>query len=132
MPDPITTLGLGKTTTDIIKETLDFARRAKNSELAEKLIDLYQNFVQLSESNQQLKNEVHELRGEITALNKRPEIAAKLKHVLSSGSYFLKETDGTETGPFCSVCWDVDGRLVRQSKFGMQTICQYCVRRSKH
>jgi hypothetical protein len=104
MPDPVTTLGLAKTTSEILKEALDFARKTKNSELAEKLIDLYQNFLQLSESNQ---------------------------HVLSSRSYFLKETDGTEVGPFCSVCWDVDGRLVRQSRFGLETICQYCVRRNK-
>ena len=47
MPDPITTLGLAKTTSDIIKDALDFARKAKNTELAGKLIDLYQNFVRL-------------------------------------------------------------------------------------
>jgi len=38
MPDPITTLGLAKTTSDIIKNALDFAREQKNTDLAEKLV----------------------------------------------------------------------------------------------
>jgi seryl-tRNA synthetase len=127
MPEPITILGLAKTTSDIIKAALDFAKKAKNTELAEKLIDLYQNFIQLSETNQELRSEIQELKGEIAELKKRPDIAAKLRPESSSGSYYLKEDDGEESGPFCSVCWDVDGRLVRQSMIGLQTICQYCV-----
>jgi hypothetical protein len=129
MPDPITTLGLAKTTSEIIKNALDFAREQKNTDLAEKLIDLYRDFVLLVETNQDLRNEVQQL---VADLKKRPDIAAKLRPVLAGGSYYLKQDDGKEDGPFCTVCWDVDGRLVRQSKpNGMQLICQYCIRR-KH
>ena len=131
MPEPITTLGLAKTTSDIIKAALDFAKNAKNTELAEKLIDLYQDFVELAETNQQLRGEAQELRGEIAELKKRPDIAARLRPAFESGSYYLKQDDGEEDGPFCSVCWDVDGKLVRQALVGVQTICQYCSRRKR-
>jgi hypothetical protein len=79
MPDPITALGLAKTTSDIIKDALDFARKAKNSELAEKLVDLYGNFIELSDTNQQLRSEIQELKVEIAEFKKRPDIAAKLR-----------------------------------------------------
>jgi hypothetical protein len=55
MPEPITTLGLAKTTSDIIKNALDFAREQKNTNLAEKLVDLYRDFVPLMETNQELR-----------------------------------------------------------------------------
>jgi hypothetical protein len=131
MPDPITTLGLAKTTSDIIKNALDFAREQKNTDLAQKLIDLYRDFILLVDTNQELRTENQQLKTEIADLTKRPDIAAKLRHVFASGSYYLKQDDGKEDGPFCTVCWDVDGRLVRQSHVGMQTICQYCIRRKR-
>ena len=125
MPDPITTLGLAKTTSEIIKNALEFAREQKNTDLAEKLIDLYRDFVGLVETNQDLRNDNQQLKTEIAELRKRPDIAAKLRHVAASGSYYLKQDDGKEEGPYCTVCWDVDGRLVRQTRMGLQTTCQY-------
>jgi len=122
----ITTVGLAKTISDIITEALDFAKKAKNAELAEKLIELYQDFIQLSEINRQLTSKVQELEERIAELTKRPDIAAKLRPVYGS-SYNLILDDGKEDGPFCTVCWDVDGRLVRQSRIGTMWVCQYCV-----
>jgi hypothetical protein len=132
MPDPITTLGLAKTTSEIIKNALEFAREQKNTDLAEKLIDLYRDFVGLVETNQELRYDNQELKTQIAELRKRPDIAERLRSDFGNGSYYLRKDDGEEDGPFCSVCWDVDGRLVRQSSpNGIQTICQYCIRRKR-
>jgi hypothetical protein len=105
---------------------MDFVRRAKNSELAEKLVNLYMDFVGLMETNQQLRAKIQQQESEIANLRKRPEIAAKLKPDPMTGSYYVME-DGKKDGPYCSVCWDVDGMLVRQAYVAMNTICQYCM-----
>lgn len=117
MPDPITTLGLAKTTKDIFKEALSFAREAKNSDLALKLIDAYQDILELDDTVRQLKRVNEDLEDEIVKLKQRPEIAAKLRHTkvdFGPGSYFLKNDDGSEDGPYCTTCWDVNDILVRQ------------------
>jgi hypothetical protein len=110
MPDPITTLGLAKTTSEIIKNALEFAREQKNTDLAEKLIDLYRDFVGLVETNQELRYDNQELKTQIAELRKRPDIAERLRSDFGNGSYYLRKDDGEEDGPFCSVCWDVYGR----------------------
>jgi hypothetical protein len=125
MPEPFTTLGLAKTASEVFKEAMSFAREAKNIELSTKLVDLYRDFLELVETNQQL-------RGEIADLKKRPDIAAKLRHLKADGSYYLRQDDGKEDGPFCTTCWDVDGRLVHQTKSpGEPIYCGYCVRTTK-
>jgi hypothetical protein len=125
MPDPITTLGLAKTTTTLVKEATALARAAKNTDVAEKLIDVYQNIVELTDTNQQLRAEVQELKNEITALKRRPEIESKLR--FDENAYYLTKED-KEDGPFCSVCWDIDGKLVRltQAKYTYLPECAYC------
>jgi hypothetical protein len=117
MPDPITTLGLAKSASDIVKQALEFARESRNAALAEKLIDAYRDIVELDDTNRQLKRENTEQQTTITELKRRPEIAAKLRHGkpdFGPGSYFLKKDDGGEDGPYCTTCWDVNGLLVRQ------------------
>ena len=122
-----TTLGLLKTTSDVIKEALDFAKKAKNAELAEKLINLYQDFISLSEANQELRLQNKELAERITEMNKRQDIAHRLRFVNLEGIYYLKKDDGSEDGPFCGVCWDVDGMLVHKSRAGgIHLSCEYC------
>jgi hypothetical protein len=129
MPDPITTLGLAKTATELVKEATALARATKNTDLAEKLIDVYQNVVELTDTNQQLRTEVQALKSEVAELKRRPEVASRLRYDNHAyGSYYLKSVDGrNEDGPFCTVCWDVDGRLVRQYRTGPQSfMCDYC------
>jgi len=130
MPEPFTTLGLAKSASDIVKEALEFARASKNADLAEKLIDAYRNIVELDDSNRQLKRENEKLQDKIAELEKRPELASKLRYDPTDvGSYFLSK-DGKEDGPFCPVCWDVDSRLVRQYRSGMSgkgVSCAYCI-----
>jgi len=131
MPDPLTTLGLAKTTTDIIKEATALARAAKNTDVAEKLIDVYQNVVELTDTNQQLRAKIRDLENEVAELKRRPDLARRLRFDPHGyGSYYLKaKFDQTEIGPFCTVCWDIDGRLVRQIEGDSPKsfVCLYCM-----
>jgi hypothetical protein len=126
MPDPITTLGLAKTTTQLVKEATQLARAAKNTDLAEKLIDVYQNIVELIDTNQQLRGEIQDLKTEIAELKRQPEIASRLRYDAKAASYFLRKDCGAEEGPFCSLCWDVDGKLVREYHSSSGSSCAYC------
>ncbi len=126
MAEPITTLGLAKSASDIVKQALDYARESKNSDLAEKLIDAYRDIVELDESNHQLRRENEQLKDEISELKKTPDIQAKLRYD-KSGAYFLKQDDAGEDGPYCTVCWDVDRRLVRKNEnLTFTFVCDYC------
>jgi hypothetical protein len=129
MPDPITTLGLAKSASDIVKQALEFARESRNAALAEKLIDAYRDIVELDDTNRQLKRENVELQTTIAELKRRPEIAEKLRFDGMTNGYYKKLDDGKEEGPFCRVCWDVDGRLVRLADTSLGSRCLYCVPR---
>ncbi len=135
MPEPITILGLAKTTTDLVKEATDLARATKNTDLAEKLIDVYRNVVELTDTNQQLRAQVQDQKNEIVELKRESDVRTKLKYDKDHSAYFLMQDDSTQDGPFCTVCWDVDGKLVRETPNSMGLIwCPYCasgVRRSK-
>src|ERR1700737_1518891 len=126
MPDPLTTLGLAKTTTQLVKEATQLARAAKNTDLAEKLIDVYQNIVELIDTNQQLRGEIQDLKIEIVQLKRQPEIASKLRFEPIGATYYLRLESGKEEGPYCSVCWDVDGKLVREFRTHGGSSCAYC------
>ncbi|MFZ0769991.1 MAG: hypothetical protein WCA49_05900 [Candidatus Sulfotelmatobacter sp.] len=120
MPDPITTLGLTKTASEVVKEAMEFARNAKNTQLAEKLVDLYRDMMSMAEANQELRKEIEELKG-------HAEVASRLRFDFEDGSYFLRDGQN-EDGPFCGTCWDIDNKLVRKSATGGYglIVCNYC------
>jgi hypothetical protein len=117
MPEPITTLGLAKTTSDIIKNALDFAREQKNTDLAEKLVDLYRDFVVLMETNQELRNEVQQLK---SALNLRAAMTFK-------APLYYQEGDRT---PYCPSCFENNNRAIHLVCYDMgkgeRWFCKVC------
>jgi ATP-dependent 26S proteasome regulatory subunit len=129
MTDPITTLGLAKSASVIVKEALDYARQSKNSDLAEKLVDAYRDIVELDDTNRQLKRDNEKLKEEITELKRKPEMAAKLIYEPHSSGYMVKEDNGSREGPYCTTCWDVEGRLVRLKNMFPGWQCIYCAKR---
>jgi hypothetical protein len=117
MPEPITTLGLAKTTSDIIKNALDFAREQKNTDLAEKLVDLYRDFVLLMETNQELRSEVQQLKSEL-----------RLKAAMSfKAPLYYQEGDRT---PYCPSCFENNNRAIHLVSWdkgaGVHWFCQVC------
>ncbi len=107
MPDPLTTLGLAKTTSDIIKNALEFARESKNTDLAQKLIDLYRDFVLLAETNQELRKEVQELKD---------NMQLKAAMFFAAPVYYQSE-DAT---PFCPTCYEKEGKAIHLVDYGTE------------
>jgi regulator of replication initiation timing len=112
MAEPFTTLGLAKTTSDIIKEALDFARNAKNTDLAEKMIDLYRDFIELVDTNQQLRRENQNLQDTISDLQKHAKTTAEMRF---RAPLYFQQGDAT---PFCPKCFEKDGRAIHLIEYG--------------
>ena len=95
MRDPITTLGLAKTSIDVIREAVQVAREAKRPDLTEELLDAYQNLLDVMESNRELREEIAELK-------KAAAISENLVFDVEKGAYlFRRVPDGQQDGPFC-------------------------------
>jgi len=126
MVEPFTTLGLAKTTSDLIKEAMSLARSAKNTDLAEKLIDLYRDFVELMDATQQkiaeLQRETIELSQQKLQLAQKVDdleksVRLKAEMIFTPPLYFRK---GDST-PFCPACFEGDKRAVHLVNYGSGT-----------
>ena len=96
----------------------------------ERVISLQSQVMELIGANMSLREEMQPLKEELRKLNDKTEITKSLKH--QNNNYYTVVA-GKEDGPFCTVCWDVDKRLVRM--FGYQVLvggiryrCDYCSR----
>jgi len=106
MAEPLTTLGLAKTASDIIKEAMHFAREPKNTDLAEKLIDLYRDLVELVDTNHQLRRDNQTLRDEMSELQKNLKLKGEMRF---DAPVYFRDGDGT---PFCPTCFERDGLAI--------------------
>jgi regulator of replication initiation timing len=94
-----------------------------NLELYQRVLALHSDIIELVEQNNQLRQEVAELR-------RRLEIKGKLQPVMERDLiYFVVDEQGRrESGPYCTTCWDIDGKLVHVYPYGDGThICNYCL-----
>lgn len=85
-----------------------------------KIIELQQNVVQLLDEDRQLRARVAELEG---------ELAMDSQLVRQGFSYYLKEDDGSETGPVCPGCYKRDrvaSQLVRAAHSPDGLFCPRC------
>jgi len=85
-----------------IKKASDLAVNARNVELQGAVLEIKREVLQLKEQNLQLR----ERNAELERRKVQPV-------VYKQPSYFQAKEDGTEDGPFCQRCFDVDGKLVR-------------------
>jgi hypothetical protein len=110
---------------DNAKQVAKAVEEIHNLELYQRVLSLHSDIIELVEENSQL-------RSENAALKKRHEIKGKLRLVTNPGHvYFLyNEAGQQEDGSFCTVCWDIDGKLVRPFSYnddgGRGYICEYC------
>jgi len=119
-------MGVIETASDLAK----LAQKLGNIEVYERVISLQSQVMELIGANMSLREEMQPLKEELRKLNDRTEITKSLKH--QNNNYYTVVA-GKEDGPFCTVCWDVDKRLVRM--FGYQVLvggtryrCDYCSR----
>ena len=73
-------------------------------------IELYQKAVDLMSQVTELAHENFELKHELADLKQRNEIGGSLLFVRN---VYWRKIDGKMEGPFCSCCWDAEGKLMR-------------------
>lgn len=91
---------------DAAKDALSIAQKADNIDLYQKILDIQALALDLQYDNLKLIEEIKKLK-------KDEEIDSKL--IFKNNSYYMKDNE-KEDGPFCSVCWDKDRKLVRMHK----------------
>lgn len=102
-----------------IKEVAELVQKADNIELYRRILDLQKEALEEQEGKLQLQ-------ARIRALEKRLDLGERL--TARNNAYWLAEGDGSEDGPFCTVCWDQKDRLVRLHNVDAkgQGICHGC------
>ncbi|SPF32090.1 hypothetical protein SBA1_1030024 [Candidatus Sulfotelmatobacter kueseliae] len=96
-----------------------------NLELYQRVLGLHSDIIELVEENNRLRQENEELR-------KQKETQGKLRLSTTGHVYYLFNEGGQqEDGPFCTVCWDIDRKLVRPFAYRNEDgsgghICEFC------
>lgn len=99
------------------KDVLRVADTLNNLDLYKKLSELQTAVFALEEENRSLKEQLN-IKNTLTFEDEK---------------YWL-ERNGQKEGPFCTVCWDIDSKLVRMRSYqllGVDThdhICDFCSR----
>jgi hypothetical protein len=104
---------------DTVKDAVKLAQQIDNIELYRQILNLQAEIQSQFNENLILKQQIADLKEEL-------KIRGSLR--FDDGQYLLKTDSGSEDGPFCSICWDVDHRLVRMVRGGYEDgfFCQYC------
>jgi hypothetical protein len=112
---------------DNAKQVAAAVHEINNLELYQRVLGLHSDIIELVEEN-------NRLRKENASLKKRQEIREKIRLGLDHRYhlyYLFNEGGQQEDGPFCTVCWDIDNKLVRPFSYREQDgqlsyICEYC------
>src|SRR5688500_13565078 len=91
---------------DTAKEAVQLVQKIDNIELYRKILELQSDALKMVDENSNLRDKVKELEG---------AFAIKDTLVFEDNSYFVVKESGKE-GPYCSLCWDKDRKLVRKHK----------------
>ncbi|MDD4594715.1 MAG: hypothetical protein PHY33_06360 [Methanobacteriaceae archaeon] len=101
-----------------IKDVASIVQKADNIELYEKLLDLQRDALDILDENKSLKERIRELENNLN-------IEEKL--LFKDNAYYLEQKDKEPDGPFCSVCWDRDKKLIRlHFDSGTRYDCNVC------
>jgi hypothetical protein len=91
---------------DTAKEAVQLVQKIDNIELYRKILDLQSDALKMVEDNGKLRDRIKEL-----------ETAFAIKDTLTfEDNHYFVVKDGTKDGPFCTLCWDNDRKLVRKHK----------------
>ena len=105
---------------DTVKDVVTLVQKADNLELVKQILTLQSDIMKMMDENRTLKDEIRALK---------EQLHIKQKLIFRQDDYWMPVVDGPDEGPFCSVCQNVDGKLVRMSKRGMGSghFCQACL-----
>jgi hypothetical protein len=117
-------MGVIETATDLAK----LVQKIGNIEVYEKVISLQSQVMELVALNMAMKEEIEPLKKTVESLRDKSEVRKALKH---RGAGYYRTVEGRDDGPFCTVCWDVDERLVRMRYLEHSQIhnCDFCSKR---
>jgi regulator of replication initiation timing len=104
---------------DTVKDVITLVQKADNLELVKQVLALQNDIVKMMDENRILKDE-----------NRALEEQLQVKQTLSFHDkfYWMPKKEGTEDGPFCPTCQDVDHKLVRATEGPKRGyyFCQAC------
>lgn len=73
--------------------------------------DLQVQLLELSEKLREKEDRIHTLEWEIRSLREAGDLKARVHS--HEEMYFVRQDDGSDDGPFCTRCYDTDGKLIR-------------------
>jgi len=102
---------------EAIKDGVEVARKADNIEVMKQLLDAQKEALDLLDQNRAL-------RERIRTLEEKAQIQGSL--IFRDNKYWVGRLNQTD-GPYCTTCWDVDGRLVRMLTGDFEIrYCNFC------
>jgi len=107
-----------------LKTMRDVAQRMHDAELQSALADVTLDSAQLKADMATLREENATLREEVQKLRRVADLRSKVE--LRNGMYYLTERiSGYAEGPFCTRCFDSDGKLITLMGPGWQPGIKY-------
>lgn len=102
-----------------LKSVREIARRMRDAELLSAIADLSLDSAQLKGEMANIREDNTRLREELHELRQRAECRSKV--AVDNGMYRLKEPiKGYSDGPFCTRCFDSEGKLITMMGPGWQ------------
>lgn len=99
------------------REIAELIKKYNDQSLYQRIVDLRDEVFALKEENLSLKQEIQEARRKL-------EIKGRLSW---RAPFYMIAAEGSEDGPYCQRCWDVDAKLVRLHSDGNdQWLCRGC------
>ena len=87
--------------------------------------DLQVELLELSEKLREKEEQIRTLEEENRSLREASDLKARV-HVRDE-MYYVRQDDGSEDGPFCTRCYDIDGKLSRLKVADYdQAMCPQC------
>lgn len=101
-----------------IKDVASIVQKAGNIDLYKRILDLQAEALEMLEQNSELKNQINELKA---------KLSTKEKLIFKNSKYYFDETGPSHKGPFCTKCWDTEGKLVNlQDNYSGYYRCPNC------
>ena len=108
-----------------LKTVRDVAQRMHDAEMSSAVADLTLNSAQLKADAATVREENTRLREEVEQLRRQEDLRSKVQ--IKDYMYYLSEpVSGYSRGPFCTRCFDSDGKLIMLMGPGWQpgpTLC---------
>ncbi|NIK11180.1 hypothetical protein [Alkalibacillus almallahensis] len=85
------------------KDAAKVAKDAGNIELYSQILEIQERALELQSENEILKKEIEELKDKAQIENS----------LYIKGHFYYREMHGEIYGPYCTVCWDNNNKLIR-------------------